>query len=84
MIRTGLMVVQGMGRRTYDEIDAVRRGQSFSTLADFCQRTDSRRVPHAVVVNLIKAGAFDGLEPNRAHLLMDFERALKKSSRASM
>jgi len=76
-IRTGLMVIQGMGKRTYEEIDTVRRGQPFSSLADFCQRTDPRGVPHPVVVNLIKAGAFDFYEINRRKLLVELERALK-------
>ncbi len=78
-IRTGLMVVLGMGERTYREIEKVRHGQGFSSLADFCQRTDPKHVPHTVVVNLIKAGAFQGLEPNRAKLLVEFEKALKNA-----
>lgn len=78
-IRTGLMVVQGMGEKTYEEIDFVRKGRPFSSLADFCKRTNPKRVLHTVIVNLIKAGAFDLLCPNRVQMLMEFERALKNA-----
>ena len=84
-IRTGLMVVQGLGPRTYQEIAEVRHGLPFSALADFCHRTDPKKVPHATVANLIKAGAFDPLGPNRTKLIFDLERLLKyaRSNQAS-
>ena len=78
-IRTGLMVVQGLGERIYREIDEVRHGMPFMSVADFCRRTDPRRVTQQLVVNLIKAGVFDVFEPNRTRLLVEFERALKNA-----
>lgn len=78
-IRTGLTVVRGLGRQTFDEIAQVRHSLPFSGLSDFCQRTDPRRVPYPLIVNLIKAGAFDGLGEHRGRLLVDFERALKNA-----
>jgi DNA polymerase III alpha subunit len=82
-VRTGLMAVQGMGPRTFKEISEVRHGMHFSSLTDFCQRTDPRRIPHPLVVNLIKSGAFDGLGGSRAELLIDFERLLKRARQQS-
>ncbi len=78
-IRTGLMVIQGLGEKIFAEIERERQAQPFSTLTDFCQRTDPRMVPQAVVVNLIKAGAFDSLDPDRPELLIEFERTLKNT-----
>lgn len=53
----------------------------FADLADFCHRTDVKSVPHATVANLIKAGAFDAISPNRTRLLVELERALKRARR---
>ncbi|HBF33084.1 TPA: hypothetical protein DDW35_00835, partial [Candidatus Sumerlaeota bacterium] len=80
-IRTGLMAVQGMGEQTYREIANVRQGRDFSSLADFCHRTDPRSVNQTQITQLIKAGAFDALDPerNRNHLLQEYERALKNA-----
>lgn len=80
-IRTGLMVVQGLGRGKFQEIKDVRYGLPFSSLADFCQRTDPRRVTHPLIANLIKAGAFDTFCADRTALMMEFERALKNARR---
>ena len=78
-IRTGLMAVQGLGEKTFEEIKRAHAGVSFSSLEDFCQRTDPRLVSQTVVRRLIKAGAFDNIEPNRTRLLFDFERLLKNA-----
>lgn len=78
-IRTGLMAVQGLGRNTFDAIERVRTGRHFSSLADFCHRTDSRSVNQHQVVSLIKSGAFDMQQANRNLLLLEFEKALKNA-----
>ncbi|MFP4381116.1 MAG: PHP domain-containing protein [Candidatus Sumerlaeia bacterium] len=78
-IRTGLMAVQEMGESSYREIEQVRVGSQFTGLEDFCHRIDSQSCNQTQVINLIKAGAFDILEPNRKLLLMRYERALKNA-----
>jgi len=80
-IRTGLLAVQGLGRQTYHEIESVRTGSAFTSLADFCHRTDPRSVNQSQIVSLIKSGAFDNLDSNRTKILLDFERALKNARR---
>lgn len=78
-IRTGLMAIQGLGERIYREIDNARTGLSFESLEDFCRRTDPRLVTARLVQRLIKAGAFDRMEPNRTALLFEFERHLRNA-----
>lgn len=82
-IRTGLMAVQGLGMQTYKEIERVRASNAFQNFRDFCQRTGSRAINQKQIVNLIKAGAFDELEPNRNQLLQDFDRLLKNARNRS-
>ncbi len=47
----------------------------FASLFDFCARVDRSRLNKRTVEALIKAGAFDSLEANRAALLGSVERA---------
>jgi DNA polymerase III alpha subunit len=68
-----------MGEHTYHEIERVRAGSQFTSLEDFCHRIDPQSVNQSQIVNLIKSGAFDILEPNRNKLLERYERVLKNT-----
>ena len=41
----------------------------FTDLFDFCRRTDKRIVNKRTIESLIRGGAFDALDPNRARLI---------------
>jgi DNA polymerase-3 subunit alpha len=64
-------------------IEARKKGK-YSSLWDFISRVDLQSVSKSAVENLIKAGAFDEITPNRARLaaaLPDFVSAFQKRNR---
>ncbi|WP_391484879.1 DNA polymerase III subunit alpha [Allofranklinella schreckenbergeri] len=79
LIRYGLGAVKGTGQAAIEAIIAAREGRGegdkgrqsgpFKSLFDFCLRVDKHKINKRTVEALIKAGAFDRLEPNRAALL---------------
>ncbi len=69
----GLGAIKGVGRSAVDEILKVRQLRPFESFEDFLQRAPRRAANKKVVEQLIKAGAFDKLEPNRAYLLKKLE-----------
>ena len=76
VIRYGLGAVKGTGQQAIEAIVRAREeGGAFSSLFDFCCRVDRTRVNKRTVEALIKAGAFDSLQLNRAALLASVERA---------
>ncbi len=66
----GLGAIKGTGLAAIELIMAAREADGpFKDLFDFCNRLDLRKVNKRVIESLIRAGAFDKLEPNRAALL---------------
>ncbi len=65
----GLGAVKGTGLAAIELILAARENAPFKNLFDFCDRLDLRKVNRRVIESLIRVGAFDKLEPNRAALL---------------
>jgi DNA polymerase III subunit alpha len=66
----GLGAVKGTGLAAIEVILAARESDGpFKDLFDFCARLDLRKVNRRVIESLIRVGAFDKLEPNRAALL---------------
>ncbi len=66
----GLGAVKGTGLAAIEVILAARENDGpFKDLFDFCARLDLRKVNRRVIESLIRVGAFDKLEPNRAALL---------------
>ncbi|MCV2354058.1 DNA polymerase III subunit alpha [Paucibacter sp. B2R-40] len=75
LINYGLGAIKGTGKGAIDSIVAVRKaGGEFKSFYDFCKRIDRKAVNKRVVDALIKAGAFDKLEPDRARLLASVAR----------
>jgi DNA polymerase-3 subunit alpha len=75
-VRYGLGAVKGTGQGAIEAIVAARDGTAaaagggpFRSLFDFCARVDRQRVNKRAVEALIKAGAFDALNADRAALL---------------
>ncbi len=66
----GLGAIKGTGWVAIEMILTSRQSLGpFKDLFDFCLRLDLRKVNRRVIESLIRAGAFDKLEPNRAALL---------------
>jgi DNA polymerase-3 subunit alpha len=76
VIRYGLGAVKGTGQQAIDAIVKAREeGGPFSSLYDFCVRVDRTRLNKRTVEALIKAGAFDSLQLNRASMVASIDRA---------
>ena len=82
-IRYGLGGVKGTGEAAIEAVVAARAaGGAFRDLFDFCRRIDKRAVNRRAVEALIRAGAFDAIEPRRAALLASVGIALEAAERA--
>ena len=80
-IRYGLGAIKGSGEQAIEAIVAAREsGGAFTSLYDFSRRVDRSRLNKRTVEALIKAGAFDCLDLNRASLLASVERAFDFAS----
>ncbi|WP_349679239.1 OB-fold nucleic acid binding domain-containing protein, partial [Rhodoferax sp. UBA5149] len=87
MIRYGLSAIKGTGQQAIEAIVAAREGRGvgpsgdvvgpFKSLFDFCVRVDRSRINKRTVEALIKAGAFDNIQLNRASLLASVDRAFE-------
>jgi DNA polymerase-3 subunit alpha len=87
VIRYGLAAVKGSGQQAIEAIVAAREGKGvgpkgdtigpFTSLFDFCARVERSRINKRTVEALIKAGAFDALELNRASLLASVDLAFE-------
>jgi error-prone DNA polymerase len=67
-VRLGLRYVRGLGEAWQSRIVQQRGEQPFQDLRDFCRRT---RLSRALVENLVRAGALDGLGGARRELLWE-------------
>ena len=81
-VRYGLGAVRGTGRSAIDSIVDARKAGPFTDLFDFCRRVDKRLVNRRCVEALVRAGAFDGVNPNRAGLLASTGRAIEAAEQA--
>jgi DNA polymerase III subunit alpha len=81
-VRYGLGAVRGTGQGAIESILAARTQGAFTDLFDFCARVDKRLVNRRVVEALVRAGAFDAVEANRARLLASAGRALEAAEQA--
>jgi DNA polymerase-3 subunit alpha len=78
VIRYGLGAVKGTGQQAIEAIVRAREeGGAFTSLYDFCVRVDRTRINKRTVEALIKAGAFDALQLNRASLVASIDRAFE-------
>lgn len=76
VIRYGLGAIKGTGQQAIEAIVAAREeGGAFTSLYDFCLRVDRTRLNKRTLEALIKAGAFDSLQRNRAALVASIDQA---------
>jgi DNA polymerase III subunit alpha len=72
-IRFGLAAIKNVGETAITSMVAYK---PFTSLFDFCERVDLRTVNKRVVESLIKAGAFDSIDTDRALLYANVDRAM--------
>jgi len=72
-----LAAVKGVGRQAMDHVVEVRKeGGRFKSLSDFARRIDPRLVNKRAFENLVRAGTFDSLNPNRRQVVENSDRIL--------
>ncbi|AYB60174.1 DNA polymerase III subunit alpha [Ralstonia solanacearum] len=76
-IRYGLGGVKGSGQGAIEDILRAREDGPFKDLFDFCERVDRRQVNRRTIEALVRAGAFDSLNDNRAQLLVSIGLAME-------
>ena len=83
-IRYALAAVKGVGAQAMADIVAEReRNGPFRDLFDFAARLDAKSFNRRQFESLVKAGAFDCLDPNRAQSFAAAELLLRQASRAA-
>lgn len=84
-IRYGLGAVKGTGEGAISTIiEARNQDGKFTDLFDFCCRVDRRVVNRRVIESLIRVGAFDSIDPNRASLLASAGMAIEFAEQRSL
>ncbi len=80
-IRFGLVAVKNVGESAIEAIVEARNADRFTSLFDFCEHVDLKRVNKRVIESLVKCGAFDSTRAKRAQLAMAIEEALEYGQR---
>ncbi|MBQ7154635.1 MAG: DNA polymerase III subunit alpha [Synergistaceae bacterium] len=84
VIRFGLGAVSRVGHNTVEMIVKEREAKGrFTSLWDFIQRVDMSLMNKTVFENLIKAGAFDSLNGNRAYMLSALPKYLEVTQKVA-
>ena len=82
-IRYGLGAIKGVGQAAIEDIVAERQRRGpFTSLFDFCRRVNRQIVNRRSVEAMIRAGAFDSVEMNRAALLASLPTATEAAEQA--
>ncbi|MCB8876506.1 DNA polymerase III subunit alpha [Acidisoma silvae] len=78
-IRYALAAVKRVGQAAMEAVTAARGKKAFDSLAEFSERVDPKLLNKMQLENLIKAGAFDHIDNNRARLFAGAEILLKRA-----
>jgi DNA polymerase-3 subunit alpha len=78
-IRYALAAVKKVGMAAMQGVVAARGGRRFTDVTDFALRVEPRQLNKMQLENLIRAGAFDELERNRARLFAAAETILRRA-----
>jgi DNA polymerase-3 subunit alpha len=82
-IRFGLAAIKNVGQTAMElAIRERERGGEFKSLEDFCSRLDSRVANRKMLESLVRCGAFDFLQRERAELFACIDDALAASAAA--
>ena len=79
-VRFGLAAVKNVGESALDSIIEEReKSGKFTSLSNFCNRVDSRRVNSRVIEALIKSGSMDSLGHKRAQYMAVLDTAMEQA-----
>jgi len=78
-IRYALAAIKKVGMGAMQAVEAARGDTPFADVADFAARMDPKQLNKMQLENLVRAGAFDMLEPNRARLFAGAETVLRRA-----
>jgi DNA polymerase-3 subunit alpha len=78
-IRYALAAVKKVGFAAMESLVAARGDTPFADVTDFATRVDPRQINRMQIENLVRAGAFDRLEQNRARLFAGAETILRRA-----
>ena len=78
-IRYALAAIKKVGFAAMQALTEARDTTPFRDLADFAARVDPRQLNRMQLENLVRAGTFDALEPNRARLFAAAEAILRRA-----
>lgn len=78
-LRYALAAVKKVGFAAMKSLEEARDKRPFADLADFAARVGGGQLNKMQLENLIRAGAFDSLEPNRARLFAAAETILRRA-----
>jgi DNA polymerase-3 subunit alpha len=81
-VRYGLGGIKGTGEGAVQEMLRAREARPFTDLFDFCARVDRRVVNRRTIEALVRAGAFDALDADRAKLLANVGQAMEAADQA--
>ena len=74
----GIGAIKGVGENAIDDLIKERNANGpYAGLYDLCKRVDLRKVNRRVLEALIRAGALDAVDPNRAAHLAELTTALR-------
>ena len=78
-VRYALAAVKRVGLAAMKSLCMARGATEFRDLTDFAARVDPGPLNRMQLENLVRAGAFDRLEPNRARLLAGIDTVLRRA-----
>jgi DNA polymerase-3 subunit alpha len=78
-IRYALAAIKKIGFAAMQSLAQARGKKDFADISDFAARVDARQISKMQLENLARAGAFDSLDPNRAHLYAGAETIFRRA-----
>jgi DNA polymerase-3 subunit alpha len=78
-IRFGLLAVKNVGENVVEAIVQLRQSEPPHDIFDFMNRIAIQSINKKAIESLIKAGAFDSLNPNRAQHLAVYEKLIESA-----
>jgi len=80
-IRFGLVAVKNVGEGAIEAVIEARNEKNFSSLFDFCERVDLKKVNKRVIESLIKCGAFDSTGDYRSRMTASLDDSVEYGQR---
>jgi DNA polymerase-3 subunit alpha len=78
-IRYALAAIKKVGVAAMQALEKTRDGRPFKDISDFAARLDPKQMSRMQLENLVRAGAFDAMERNRAKLFAGAETILRRA-----